>query len=91
MPLDLYHVIADEDCAAVRRYLVENQLTDKVSFRNIAYESHAKALLESTSAQKVPCLLVTGVDSGSEAGLMSGAIVGASAIIEWLKSNRGRY
>jgi len=31
----LYHILNDESCAEVRRFIVQNELTDKVLFRNI--------------------------------------------------------
>jgi hypothetical protein len=34
---ELFHVIADPQSARVRKFVVENQLKDNVSFRNLVY------------------------------------------------------
>ncbi len=44
MPLELFHRLAEPDSAAARTLVSERGLLDAVSFRNVAFESHAAAL-----------------------------------------------
>ena len=44
--MELFHQIVDEGRARVRRFVVEHELTEDVTFRNITYEAPAKRLAE---------------------------------------------
>ena len=54
----LYHRIADKECAAVRKFLVERMLTDQIDFKNIDINEKGRADLESKNggAIDVPAL-----------------------------------
>ena len=43
---ELFHQIADEGSARVRRFVVEHALTEDVQFRNVVYDEPAKRLAE---------------------------------------------
>lgn len=74
----LYHVLNDDDCAEVRRFIVNHNLIDQVQFRNIDRSDEAsKALLALRGDLRVPVLVC-----GSEVAL------GKTAILEQLKSKR---
>lgn len=44
--LELFHQIADEGSARVRRFVVEHALTEAVRFRNVTYEEPLQRLEE---------------------------------------------
>ena len=44
--LELFHQIADEGSARVRRFVVEHELTEAVRFRNVVYEAPQQRLAE---------------------------------------------
>lgn len=59
-PFDFFHLIAHKECAEVRRFLTESGKTSVVSFRNIAYDTHAEALKALTGGNlEVPALIVS--------------------------------
>jgi len=64
---ELFHVIADPASAQVRRFIVEQHLEAKVSFRNLTYPE-AKADFEARGGRNAPALwdgevLVEGADA----------------------------
>ena len=44
--MELFHQIADEGSARVRRFIVEHDLVEAVQFRNVAYDEPQKRLAE---------------------------------------------
>jgi glutaredoxin len=55
--LVLYHILNDDDCAEVRRFIVENELVERVRFRNIDRSEEAtKALHQLSERASVPAL-----------------------------------
>jgi len=64
---ELFHRIADEDCAIVRTKLAESSLAERTSFRNIGVgERDLSSLHALTGSDRVPVLLTpTGVLSGA--------------------------
>jgi hypothetical protein len=44
--LELFHAIADEGSARVRRFVVEHELTESVRFRNVVYDEPKQRLAE---------------------------------------------
>lgn len=63
----LYHVISDEACATVRRLIVQNDLAERVRFRNIDLSEEARNdLLALQGNSNVP-FLVAGSQSYSAA------------------------
>ncbi len=74
---ELFHLIADRDCAEVRKYLVDHQMTEPFSFRNVHYECHAKALIDLSGATEVPAVYLL-----EEKKL----IKGKNEILLWLRS-----
>ena len=56
MTAELYHRIGDEPSAAARRRVMELGLKDRVDFRNVDFESHAKELADRGGAGAVPAL-----------------------------------
>lgn len=76
---ELFHLIADRDCAEVRKLLVDQSLTAHISFRNVHYESNAEALIKITGTLDVPVLHL--LDSGQ-------VLAGKSSILEYLKTVR---
>lgn len=73
---DLFHILTDSDSAEIRRYLVANELTHKVNFRNVNYESHAEALKGAIGCLEVPTLI-----QGTT------IVRGKNAILEWIKKD----
>ena len=72
----LYHVLNDDGCAEVRRFIVSHQLTDRIQFRNIdRSEAASSDLLKLQGDLHVPVLVC-----GSE------VVRGASAIVQHLRS-----
>lgn len=73
--MELFHLIADADCAEVRRRVVELGLQEQVEFRNIALSEEAAGdLTRLAGSQQVPLLS------------MQGALVsGKTAILEYLE------
>lgn len=54
----LYHVLNDEACAEVRRFIVEHNLTDQIVFRNIDRSDEAtKDLQKLQGSLQVPFLV----------------------------------
>lgn len=54
----LYHVLTDDACAEVRRFVVEHKLTDQIVFRNIDRSEEAtKDLQNLQGSLKVPFLV----------------------------------
>lgn len=54
----LYHVLNDEGCAEVRRFIVQNNLTDQIEFRNIDRSKDAtKDLQDLQGSLQVPFLV----------------------------------
>ncbi len=78
MRLRLFHKIGDcgEDSAEVRKFLVDNGLTDLIEFSNIEYENPANAVKELVGAVEAPVLVTD-----------KKVLRGKSAIIDWLKTN----
>lgn len=85
MKLRLFHKIGEggEDSAAVRQFVVENQLQDLIEFSNVKYEDEAQALFELAGPSAVAPVLV--VDHSKRGGPV--AIAGKSFIIDWLRTN----
>ncbi len=77
--MELFHKIADEDCAKVRRKVVELGLKSQIDFRNIDASADAKADLEMlTGGSQVPALRTDG-------SVLAGAVItGANEIIRFL-------
>jgi hypothetical protein len=71
--LELFHAIHDENSALVRRFIVENDLTARILFRNIFYPEGQAALLERGGTS--PPALWTG----------ERLIIDANAIVEYLR------
>jgi hypothetical protein len=53
--LELFYIIADADCAAARRAVLDRGLKAQVDFRNTAY-AEAAAALAAHGGQAVPAL-----------------------------------
>ena len=54
----LYHILNDEGCAEVRRFIVQHNLTDQIEFRNIdRSESAIKDLQNHQGSLQVPFLV----------------------------------
>lgn len=54
-PLELFHAIADEGSARVRRYVVEHDLGPAVRFRNVSYPE-VEADLKARGGSDTPAL-----------------------------------
>lgn len=79
MKLRLFHKIGDggQESAEVRRFLVENALTDLVEFSNIGYDESRRNLYE-----------LAGADADAPVLIANGKILkGRAAIIDWIKTN----
>ncbi len=66
-PFELFHAIADEGSARVRRWVTEHDLKDAVDFRNVSYPE-AQAALTARGGGATPALwdgqrLFTGADA----------------------------
>jgi hypothetical protein len=73
----LYHLIADLDSARVRRFIQENDLSDKIQFANIGVgERDLMELKSAISEAKVPVLKTPG----------GKWLQGADPIIEFLRT-----
>jgi hypothetical protein len=78
MKLRLFHKIGEggEESAEVRRFLVENSLTDLVEFSNIGYDESRRNLHELAGAEAdAPVMIANGK-----------TLKGRAAIIDWIKS-----
>ncbi len=53
--LELFHLIAEPESAAVRRRLTELGLMEQVDMRNVSFESHRGAL-QAHGGQRTPAL-----------------------------------
>ncbi len=72
---ELFHVLTDPDCIAVRKLIVELNLHERVKFRNVdIYDEHCQALLKLTGEVRIPCLWAQGK-----------AFIGREAISDFLK------
>ncbi len=73
----LFHSIGleSEESAAVRKFIVDNQLQEQIEFSNIAYEGPQRALLEKIGVIEAPVLF-----TGEQ------VVRGRLAIINWLKN-----
>jgi glutathione S-transferase len=74
--MELFHTIADPDCAAVRRGIVEMGLKGRIDFRNIDISADARAQLEARLGKVEVPALWTG----------ERVIAGATAILGYLKT-----
>lgn len=76
--IHLFHSIGigGEDSAAVRKYIVDHNLKDKIEFHNLMYEGSQKLVKEMSGQDKAPCLVV-GKD----------IYLGKDDILNWLKKN----
>ncbi|MGE0764304.1 MAG: metallopeptidase family protein [Bdellovibrionales bacterium] len=73
--MELYHVIADSDCADVRRLVVELGLQEHINFRNVGVSDEAKAdLIKLVGEKTVPALVYDGA-----------VLTGKAAIVEYLE------
>lgn len=74
----LFHSIGleSEESAAVRRFVVENNLQEKIEFSNIAYEGPQEALINRIGTVEAPVLF-----NGEQ------TVRGRLAIIEWLREH----
>lgn len=73
--MELYHIIADIDCARVRRKIMELDLKSEIDFRNIDASSSARVDLEQGLGRiEVPALKTA-----------TRWVVGAKAIIDHLE------
>lgn len=73
--MHLFHSIGENgaESAAVRKFIVDHNLKDKIEFHNVAYEE-SQAMLKAYSHQtKTPCLVAD-----------KKVLVGAKAITEFL-------
>ncbi len=76
--IHLFHAIGagGEDSAAVRQYIVEHGLKDKIEFHNMLYEGSQKLLMELSGQKAAPCLVAGGI-----------VFLGREKILGWLKEN----
>jgi glutathione S-transferase len=55
--MNLYHILNDDDCAEVRRFIVQRNLMEQINFRNIdRSESATKDLMALQGSAQVPFL-----------------------------------
>ncbi len=57
----LYHILNDDNCAEIRRFIVQNNLMERVQFRNIDRSEEAtRDLIALQGHLGVPCLVHQG-------------------------------